>query len=290
MTPSTSFTSTQAPLAPGRISKETLRALAPLPATAAQLMAMLADPGVSLRRIADLASRDVGIAAGMLRMANSPIFGQRTRIGSIADALRIIGTAQARLLILACGVSQAGQKAMPLYGLPAGAFVRHSELVASLTATLAQQAGYPSAGIAYTAGLLHDIGKVVLNAVAHQRGGDGARGAAFAPALQAPDATLTGAERACFGADHATIGRDLLALWAIPDELGVALLLHHGSAESGAPETPLSACLALANAVAGMADPDYPASNRASLPPHPVLPVELALALAAALLGEGGPA
>src|SRR5579875_1386851 len=105
-----------------RITKKMLQALAPLPDTAMRLLALLDDPDVPLREIANVAVRDVGISATMLRMANSAMFGLRGRVGSIGDALRIIGTAQARLLVLASGISQTAQKELPLYGLAAGSF------------------------------------------------------------------------------------------------------------------------------------------------------------------------
>lgn len=60
------------------------------------------------------------------------------------------------------------QRALPCYDLPAAAFSRHSELVASLALFLARAIGYRDPSVAYTAGLLHDVGKVALDELGQQ--------------------------------------------------------------------------------------------------------------------------
>lgn len=241
-----------------RITKKTLQALAPLPDTAMRLLALLDDPDVPLREIANIAVRDVGISATMLRMANSPMFGLRGRVGSISDALRVIGTAQARLLVLASGVSQAAQKELRLYGLGAGEFMKHSELVANITMFVSHEAGFNNIGLAYSAGLLHDIGKVVLNGLAQQEGG--------APALEAQMRaqgwTLCAAEQAHFGSSHAQVGGQLAEMWSLPAELIAAISLHHEELTRSS-ENLLACCVAVANSVAGEVDAAYPALNHA---------------------------
>src|SRR5581483_6036491 len=80
---------------PLQLTSRMLQNLAPLPDTATRLLALLNDPNVSLQRVADVASRDVGITAAFLRMANSPLFGLRGRIGTVTNAIRVIGMVQA---------------------------------------------------------------------------------------------------------------------------------------------------------------------------------------------------
>jgi len=244
-----------------QVTKKMLRALAPLPDTAMHLLTLLNDPNVSLRRVADLAARDVGISASLLRMANSALFGLRGSVGSIADAVRIIGTAQVRLLVLASGVSWAAQKELALYGLPAGAFMRHSELVANLTMTLAHDRRCTSIGVAYSAGLLHDIGKVILNGVAQQH--MPGKKVSLEEQIAEQSCTLWAAEVALFGSNHADVGRQLAEIWSLPVELGDALALHH-EANLDDDVQPLAVCVNIANSVASTVDPEYPALNRAT--------------------------
>src|SRR5579875_3538712 len=255
----------------GRVTKKMLQALAPLPDTAMRLLALLDDPKVSLRDIADVAVRDVGISATMLRMANSPMFGLRGRIGSVSDALRVIGTAQARLLVLASGVSQIGQKELSFYGLAAGSFLRHSELVGNLTMYVAREVGYANIGSAYSAGLLHDIGKIVINGVAQQSGpyGRGSIGAL----MDKNACTLSEAERFLCGNTHAEVGRSLAEIWSLPAELCAAITLHHEALTPDA-ENRLACCVAIANVAACAVDPTYPEFNRVDALPTPC-PVDM---------------
>ena len=265
-------------MVPFQITKKMLQSLAPLPATAVQLLALLDDPDVPLRKIADVASRDVGIAAALLRMANSPIFGMRGRVGSIGEAMRRIGTAQARLLVLTWGVAQAGQKELPLYGLASGEFMRHSELVATLSMAIAREMRYPAAGVAYSAGLLHDIGKVVINAVV-QQGGPGAPSTGpFVVKPMLPGSDIVTIEKAAVGTDHAAIGRDLASLWALPKELSDAICFHHSTPPSTSSALP--GIVALANAVAGQTDHTYPEVLRVPVPENPLVPIEPLVLLA----------
>lgn len=239
-----------------RIDRKMLRSLAPLPDTAMQLIGLLNDPEVSLRKVADVAVRDVGISASLLRMANSPLFGLRGKVGSISDAIRVIGTAQARLLVLASGVSHIGQREMPLYALGAGAFMKHSELVATLTMTIAHEAGYANIGLAYSAGLLHDLGKAVLNSLAQQQFGRG-EVPSLSVVMQSKGCGLTEAELALLGGDHAEVGRQLCELWSLPAELAMTIAGHHLPLEEAQHDL-LTYSLILANVAAGVIDAEYP--------------------------------
>lgn len=247
----------QSQQADSRITKKMLQALAPLPDTAMKLLGLLDDPDVPLRDIASVAARDVGLSATMLRMANSSMFGLRGRVGSISDALRVIGTAQARLLVLASGISQAAQKELPHYGLAAGAFMQHSELVANLTMYVAYEVRYTNIGSAYSAGLLHDIGKIVINGLVQQGGY-----ATFEAGMRRGNCSLLDAEIALCGSDHAAVGSQLGELWSLPSELTQSIAQHHGD-PNGLGEGSLAWCVSIANSVAGVVDSSYPACNRA---------------------------
>ncbi|MGH2388916.1 MAG: HDOD domain-containing protein [Chloroflexota bacterium] len=238
-----------------QITKKMLRSLAPLPDTAIQLLSLLNDPEVSLRKVADLAVRDVGISAALLRMANSAVFGLRGKVGNISDALRVIGTSQARLLVLASGVAQTAQRELPLYGLPANGFMRHSELTANLTMVVALEAHYPNIGLAYSAGLLHDLGKVILNGLAVKQA-EGTRIVPIADMMRTRKLTLLEAETVLFGADHAEVTCQLAELWSLPEELGAAIAVHHHPVQAD-PNNMLPYCLMLSNGLAAEIDPSY---------------------------------
>jgi HD-like signal output (HDOD) protein len=239
-----------------QITKKMLRALAPLPDTAIQLLALVNDPEVSLRKVAEVAVRDAGISASLLRMANSAVFGLRGKVGSISDALRVIGMEQARYLVLASGVAQSAQRELPLYRLPANAFMRHSELTANLTMSIALEAHYPHIGLAYSTGLLHDLGKVILNSLAVKKAED-TRMVAISEVMRMRGRNLLEAETELFGADHAQVTCQLVSLWALPEAMGEAIAVHHQPLRPN-PTDMLPYCLMLANELAAEIDADYP--------------------------------
>ena len=248
-----------------QVTNKMLRMLAPMPATAMQLLNLLANADVSLQKLADVAVRDVGVSTALLRCANSATFGLRGTIGSITDAIRVIGTAQTRMVVLASGVSQIAMREMPIYQLPAGAFTAHSELVANATMTVARSAGMSNIGLAYATGLLHDLGKVVLSGLALS---SEPRPANLAAEMAARGCSLLEAEEAMFGADHARVGKQLAELWALPPELADAVGRHH-EAQEATPDNMLGYSVMLGNAVAGIVDPSYPRLSDARDMPIP---------------------
>jgi HD-like signal output (HDOD) protein len=254
--PSTPATTSGAgqPAGPLQLNSRTLQTLAPLPETATRLMSLLNDPAVSLQRVAEVASRDVSITASFLRMANSPIFGLRGRIGTVTNAIRVIGIAQARMLVVASGVSKLAQRELAHYGLAAGAFMRHGELVANLTMSIAQDRHYPNIGLAYTAGLLHDIGKVVLNSHAQRQPST----STIEAYMSTHGSSLVQAEQSLHGATHAEIGQEVAEIWALPEEISAALGLHH-TIEPEDSRSFLAGYIRLANQVACQLDGQYPA-------------------------------
>jgi HD-like signal output (HDOD) protein len=131
----------------------------------------------------------------------------------------------------------------------------------------------------YSAGLLHDIGKVILNGMALQEGLEEPKYQGFSGAKRDIGRDISSLERQCFGSDHPSAGRDAATHWALPTEIVEAIARHHGTIDEG--EQGLPAFLALANAVAGAVDPAYPATQRAPIPAHPVVPVEPLLAMGA---------
>ncbi len=237
-----------------QITNTMLRVLAPLPDTALRLISLLNDPNASFREIADLAVRDVGISSSVLRMANSAMYGLRGTVGSISQAIRVIGTAQTRLLVLSSGVSRLAEREVAIYGLPAGAFMRHAELVANLAMTIAHEAGYRDIGLAYSTGLLHDLGKIVLNGLELQKQAKAVL--SLETEMQQHQYTLLEAERELYGGDHAEVGKQVAEVWSLPVEMSEAIALHHEASVADDPAT-LVYCVQLANGIAGTIDTEY---------------------------------
>jgi HD-like signal output (HDOD) protein len=262
---STGSTSGDQPAPKLQVTNRMLRMLAPMPATAMHLLNLLANPDISLQKLADVAVRDVGVSTALLRCANSASFGLRRTIGSITDAIRVIGTSQTRMVVLASGISQVAMREMPLYELPAGGFTAHSELAANAAMSVARAAGLGNIGLAYSAGLLHDLGKVVLGGLAKSLDQSPA---VLSQTMLDHGCSLLEAEEMILGANHATIGRQLAELWSLPEDLGQAIGRHHEPQEP-LPATMLAYCTMMGNSLAGLIDPTYTRLSNASSIPIP---------------------
>ncbi len=243
-----------------RITNKILHMLAPMPGTAMKLLQLLSQPDVSISKLATLAGTDVGLTSALLRRANSTVFSFSRSIGAVDEAIKVIGLTQTRSIVLASGVSEIAQRAMPLYELPAGAFIAHCEAAAQATALAAAQAGVPDIGLAYSAGLLHDLGKIILSGFVRQ--------------MEIPECSLRlimderkcsmlDAELRLFGATHAQVGKQLADLWALPSDLALAIAQHHDP-HAAYPARDLAYCLILGNALAGRCNPEYPRLSNAS--------------------------
>jgi putative nucleotidyltransferase with HDIG domain len=209
------------------------------PAIVLALHDLLGDEESSLEEIATYAARDQALTARLLRVANSSYFGLARKVGTVRDAVIVLGTGNVRNLMIATEM-------LARYPGTNGAradlatFWRHGLLTAFCAAALAQRCASDD-GVAFTAALLHDIGKLVL-ASAHPD--EYAASACDAAAcLQR--------ERARFGADHAALGAMIAERWGFPHPICEALRSHH---EPQALE-PLARLVASADRLAHAFDP-----------------------------------
>lgn len=169
-------------------------------------------------RIARLISRDVGLAAGLVKTANSPYFGYTRRARTVAEALLMLGLDSASRAIAAISLRRA---------FPAGAgyerFWHNSAQVAALSGWLAQRVGGLGvpADKAYTYGLFRDCGIIIL-----LRRHPGYR-QVLAVANADPVQPFTHHELAALPTEHALVGSLLAQNWWLPDALVLAVRHHH---------------------------------------------------------------
>ncbi len=198
-----------------------LRDLPSLPAVVVELMSSMEKPDIDTAALAAKIALDQALAAKTLRLANSSFYGLQFKVTSIQQAVNILGFHSVRKIVTACAVTAAFPKTM---AGPAGFsfenFWRHSVASAVCAQLLAPRLGvHPDT--AFTAGLMHDIGTLVLairlpqeyeKVLAHRRDLD-----CFIPE----------AEQAIFGLDHAEVGSNLLAFWNFPLDVREAVATHH---------------------------------------------------------------
>ncbi len=199
-----------------------IESLPSLPDLYAKLLAEIQSPRSSLQRVGRLVERDIGMTAKILQIVNSAFFGLPRRVVSAQDAVALLGYDTLKALVLSSGIfSQFDAKHMRCLNLDAlWQHCMHAGLFAR-TIAVSEKLPRASQDEAFTAGMLHDIGKLVLA----QNFPEGyAEVLAAAHADTRPSAQI---EQERFGASHAELGAYLLGLWGIGEGVVDAIARHH---------------------------------------------------------------
>lgn len=164
-------------------------------------------------------ARHQSLVARMLRMANSSFYGMPGRVENIPDAIAVLGLRTVRTLAITTGLHD-GFAALSAPGFDLDAFWRHSVATASAAGALARRMKLRE-GSAFVAGLLHDVGGLVLASHFPEH---------FAAVLRRQTengAFIFEAEQAILGMDHADIGQLLGERWHFPPTICDAIANHH---------------------------------------------------------------
>ena len=211
-----------------------------------QLMALLCDAEADVADVVRCLNSEPGLAARVLKVANSPFYRQSGTVGSVDRALQVLGFAAVR------GIAAAGcmdRLPVPSFGgaMDADRFRRHSLAVACAAQEISRRLNAQIDSEAFMAGLLHDIGVLLIGRL---------RPDADSIHLDLPAgdaASLLAAETATFGAQHAELSAALVTAWGLPAALAQALATHHSPAlvapDAFTGNAALPAVLAMADAV-----------------------------------------
>ncbi|MFW5882832.1 MAG: HDOD domain-containing protein [Verrucomicrobiota bacterium] len=174
-----------------------------------RLQNLLRDGNSTLEDIAELIRLDASLAARVVRLSNSAFYGGSERSTTIDGAVSRLGFREVNKVVSALSALQVMVDALPSYGLKKGELWGISLRTALLMEALADETG-GDAGTAYTVGLLHAIGKILINRFAQERDiqiyEDAEEGVQLTPEM----------ERQLLGFDFAEIGASLLERWKIP--------------------------------------------------------------------------
>ena len=190
-----------------------------MPTVVMDLISAFADDDLDNETLAQKLSRDQGLVARVLRVANSPFYGLPRQIGTVQDAITVLGFANVRTLVTAAAIiSQFPRSNNAVFDLTA--FWKHSIGVACCAKVLSVRAGH-NPNTAFICGLLHDIGRVLLACSYPEQY------ALIAEHRKIADCAWLDAERAVIGNDHAAIGSALAARWNFPEQIQQAVADHH---------------------------------------------------------------
>jgi len=212
--------------------------LPPMPTTFAALQLALADPDVDSSKVAAIIQKDPAVAAKVLQVCNSAFFRLPRRISSIQQAVSYLGLSTVRSMVLSAELFKPGQS-LPV-SLNLGLLQRHAMGVAGIARFVA--ADKPWAEDAFLAGLLHDVGYLLLG----RQFGDRMQRALDAAAAGMP---LAEAELQHVGVDHATAGAYLLGLWGLPYEVVEAVAHHEAPDRIGQSDFGVLSAVAIASSL-----------------------------------------
>jgi HD-like signal output (HDOD) protein len=196
-----------------------LRRLPPFPAVATKLLRLLSSEDVAVKEIVDLIRADPALASELMRVVNSPLYGFPAHISSIQSAVTLLGLQTVRSFALTVSMKGFLHTALRLDLLRR--IWRHS-LACGILCEEVSAACSTSRGSddrAYTAGLLHNVGRLGLF-VAHPK--------AYAELLTQPmEGAILERERESFGLDHCEAGAWLAHSWGLPQDLEAVIAGHH---------------------------------------------------------------
>jgi putative nucleotidyltransferase with HDIG domain len=217
-----------------------------MPSLALMLVRSVHDEHVGAAELASHIADDTGLAAHLLRLVNSPFYGFSRRIGTVSDAIAVLGLHLVRRIVTAAVLQRMLPSVLP-DGPASRNFWRHQLLVALLARLAHAQHGEGDEEQAYMAGLLHDIGRLAMHAYRPPEDG------LLVPSHSVGEEALILQERARLGFDHAQAGAALLQAWKLPDNLVQAVGSH---ASPTAPAEPTAASVWQANRLAHWIEAD----------------------------------
>ncbi len=191
-----------------------------MPGTAVKLLGLIDDPAMRVSQIEEILRHDPGLTANVLRLANSAYFGIPSKIGSIRQAVILLGLKRLIQMVIAASVSAIMDKPVPGYDLPPGELWRHSIAVSVAAEGLVKELKVDAAEEIFTAALLHDVGKLVLGEFVDDD---------FQKIKTAvsQDVSFEVAETRTLGTNHADVGAQILTRWSLPPEIVNTVQWHH---------------------------------------------------------------
>lgn len=232
--------------------------LVSFPQVAIRVTRMVEDGVSSAEDMGREIAQDPALAVKLLRLANSPMYGARSEIDTISRAVTILGTLRIRDMVLASSTVESFS-GIPNELVTMEEFWRHSLYTGLAARLIAAQRGEGREESSFIAGLLHDIGKLIIY---HRMPEQAVR--TFMMVLDGDVAESYQAEKTIFGFDYAELGGALLGKWDLPAHLVESVACHHEPER--AEKFPVEAAIVhVSNRLAAMAQLDT--SNPRDVPP-----------------------
>lgn len=218
------------------------KSLPPAPQVLPKLLDLLKQTDIDNDKVVRLVTFDAALTAKILQVCNSAHYGGSSQVADVNEAIMRMGFGEVFRIVASVVSESALGGSQPGYGLKRGELWEHSAVTALAAQVIARDRGLDE-NQAFTAGLLHDLGKIVLAGVLE---GGYAR---LVEETESRNHSLQEAERELLGTDHAEVGGRLLQKWNFPEALVACVRWHHDPGAAGEHQK-LAACIYLANLTA----------------------------------------
>lgn len=201
--------------------------LPPMPQVVSRVLEILSDPNSQMSQLVDVLSRDPALVARLIRVSNSALYGRGQETSSLDQAVVRLGANAVRSLVMAASMRSLFPMDKTNVGIWGQKLWQHSIECGLASRLVAQRAKYPDPEEAFVAGVLHDIGKVVILL---------RRPEEYREILREQTASKDNffqTERRVLGFDHTDVGELLLEKWQMPRNLQASVKHHHEPAGAG---------------------------------------------------------
>ena len=206
-----------------------MESIQPIPQVALKILRLIDNEEYEIKTLAEEIRKDQVISARTLKLCNSVAFSGSSKVESLDQALVLLGLRLLVKLVISVSVNELFSHSGLGYSLCKGGLYYHAIGTAIIAEKLADYTGSAEPGLAYTAGLLHDIGKVVLDqAIASAY-------PLFYRRLMEGEHNFIDAETEILGFDHTQVGAKLARKWSFPESLCDIIRHHHGPEKASRP-------------------------------------------------------
>jgi len=193
-----------------------------LPDVVSKIINMVNDPDVSFKHVADEIAKDQAITANILKLCNSAYFSKGKEISSIDRAIVILGLKEVKDIVVIATTKSVLNKVIVGYDLARGELWKHGVAVAMLAKKIATECNQKAiADIAFTGGIIHDVGKTVLALFVQSTLKE------ILNTVTEKSITFQEAEKVVMGFDHQQIGEQVAIKWKFPKVLQSIVRYHH---------------------------------------------------------------
>jgi len=216
--------------------------LPPLPQVAAQVLRLAADPDSTTDELQRVIATDQALAAQILKIANSAMFGMVREVRTLTQAIMTLGFSTIKSIVIASSARNLYKRGGT--GLQERLLWEHALITAIASRAYAKAFRSPRVEEAFLGGLMHDIGKAVMGLKFPERYGAMVRG------IYNEDLDGIESELELFGFDHAMVGEAILHAWNLARSLENTVRWHHDPVHAPAEDQALTAFVALGNQLA----------------------------------------